>query len=56
MIGLTASIGVGKSNSDEEALDYMLHLFASLDVRDLSTVQRCTDTYEHEISHAAEGN
>ncbi|XP_053406954.1 antiviral innate immune response receptor RIG-I-like isoform X2 [Mercenaria mercenaria] len=40
VVGLTASIGVGKSRTDMEAVEYILRVCACLDVRLLSTVER----------------
>ena len=38
MIGLTASVGVGKAKSMDQAVDHVLTLCANLDCRDISTV------------------
>ncbi|KAH3816679.1 hypothetical protein DPMN_118200 [Dreissena polymorpha] len=47
IVGLTASIGVGKSRTVEEAVDYILRVCASLDVRPpLSTVERCRESFK----------
>ncbi|XP_053407031.1 antiviral innate immune response receptor RIG-I-like isoform X2 [Mercenaria mercenaria] len=39
IVGLTASIGVGKAKGEVEALDHIMHVCACLDVRNLSTVE-----------------
>ncbi|KAH3708158.1 hypothetical protein DPMN_067597 [Dreissena polymorpha] len=47
IVGLTASIGVGKSRTVEEAVDYIIRVCASLDVRPpLSTVERCRESFK----------
>jgi len=38
VIGLTASVGVGKAKSMDQAVDHVLTLCANLDCRDISTV------------------
>lgn len=40
VVGLTASIGVGRSRTDVEAVEYILRVCACLDVRLISTVER----------------
>ncbi|KAL4232265.1 Caspase recruitment domain [Mactra antiquata] len=40
IVGLTASIGVGKSRTEDEAVDYIIRVMACLDVRILSTVDK----------------
>ena len=40
MVGLTASVGVGKSKSMEQSMNYILKLCANLDARDICTVQK----------------
>jgi len=38
VIGLTASVGVGKAKSMKQAVDYVLTVCANLDCQDISTV------------------
>ncbi|KAH3710610.1 hypothetical protein DPMN_070099 [Dreissena polymorpha] len=45
IVGLTASIGIGKARTESEAVDYILKLCALLDCRILSTVQKYEDEY-----------
>lgn len=40
VVVLTAFIGVGKSRTEAEAMDYILKVCASLDVELISTVER----------------
>ncbi|KAK3594735.1 hypothetical protein CHS0354_014160 [Potamilus streckersoni] len=55
IVGMTASIGVGKSTSDDEAVDYIISVMANLDTFKLSTVERCREEIEKYISQPKEG-
>ena len=55
MVGLTASVGVGKSRTVEEAVEYILRLCARLDVTTLSTVKRCRENLLKWINIPKEG-
>lgn len=43
---MTASVGVGNSKTDEDAVDHILRLCANLDVRTLSLVEKNREEYE----------
>jgi len=50
VVGLTASLGVGKSRSDTEAVDHITRVCALLDVRHLSTVEKCKEELRSKVS------
>lgn len=56
VVGLTASIGVGNSKTDEEALNYILRVCACLDCRILSTVERHKEDLKPYINKPEEGS
>ncbi|KAJ8317183.1 hypothetical protein KUTeg_005087 [Tegillarca granosa] len=43
VIGLTASIGIGKAENEKDAVQYMLNICANMDVDEISTVQKYKD-------------
>lgn len=55
MVGLTASIGVGKSRTDVEAVEYILRVCACLDVRLISRVERNLAELKKHINMPDEG-
>ncbi|XP_053406425.1 uncharacterized protein LOC123546678 [Mercenaria mercenaria] len=55
VVGLTASIGVDKSRTDQEAVEYILRVCACLDVRLLSTVERNLTELKKHINMPDEG-
>ncbi|KAL4219703.1 Caspase recruitment domain [Mactra antiquata] len=50
VVGLTASIGVGKSRTDDEAVDYILRVMACLDVTFLSTVKNNIEALKKHVN------
>ncbi|KAK3594736.1 hypothetical protein CHS0354_014161 [Potamilus streckersoni] len=54
IVGMTASIGVGKSTSDDEAVDYIISVMANLDTCKLSTVEKYREEIEKYISRPKE--
>ncbi|KAK3585486.1 hypothetical protein CHS0354_003334 [Potamilus streckersoni] len=50
ILGLTASMGVGKSKSDNDALDYIVSIMANLDTSKLSTVEKNKEELKEFIS------
>ncbi|KAL3863243.1 hypothetical protein ACJMK2_005008 [Sinanodonta woodiana] len=50
ILGLTASIGVGKSTSDDEAVNYIISVMANLDTCKLSTVEKYREEIEKYVS------
>ncbi|KAL3863245.1 hypothetical protein ACJMK2_005010 [Sinanodonta woodiana] len=50
VVGLTASIGVGKSSTVDEAVNYILGIMANMDVYKLSTVQKYRQDLEKHVS------
>ncbi|XP_060565541.1 antiviral innate immune response receptor RIG-I-like isoform X2 [Ruditapes philippinarum] len=50
IIGLTASIGTGRAKSEQDALEHIFNVCASLDVRDLSTVEKHKDDLAKHVS------
>ncbi|KAL4232865.1 Dicer-2 [Mactra antiquata] len=50
VVGLTASIGVGKSRTDDEAVDYILRVMACLDVTFLSTVKHNIEALKKHVN------
>ncbi|XP_053375266.1 antiviral innate immune response receptor RIG-I-like isoform X2 [Mercenaria mercenaria] len=54
IVGLTASVGVGKSRTIKEAEEYILRLCACLDVCHLSTVKKNEKGYKKHIKECTE--
>ncbi|WAR20830.1 DDX58-like protein [Mya arenaria] len=50
IVGLTASIGVGNSKNEEDAVEYITKVCAALDVKRLSTVERCRTSIEKHVN------
>ncbi|XP_052772701.1 antiviral innate immune response receptor RIG-I-like [Mya arenaria] len=50
IVGLTASIGVGNSKNEEDAVEYITKVCAALDVKRLSTVERCRTSFEKHVN------
>ncbi|WAR20833.1 DDX58-like protein [Mya arenaria] len=50
IVGLTASIGVGHSKNEEDAVEYITKVCAALDVKRLSTVERCRTNFEKYVN------
>jgi len=55
VIGLTASVGVGKAKSMKQAVDYVLTLCANLDCQDISTVTDNTAELNRHANKPTEG-
>lgn len=55
MLGLTATIGIGKSHTEIEARDYILRVMACLDVTRLSQVERNKEQYLENTIEPIEG-
>lgn len=55
MIGLTASVGVGKAKSMKQAVDHVLTLCANLDCRDISTVTENIGELNKHVNKPDEG-
>lgn len=55
MIGLTASIGVGKAKSMKQAVDYVLTVCANLDCQDISTVTKNIAELNQHVNKPKEG-
>ena len=55
MLGLTATIGIGKSHTDIEARDYIIRVMACLDVTRLSQVERNKEHYLEKTVEPMEG-
>ena len=53
--GLTASLGVGKSNNDVDAREYILSICANLDAKNLSTVERHLEELKKHVNLPKEG-
>ncbi|WAR20832.1 DDX58-like protein [Mya arenaria] len=53
IVGLTASIGVGNSKNEEDAVEYITKVCAALDVKRLSTVERCRTSFEKHVYGSA---
>ena len=56
MIGLTASVGVGKAKSMKQAVDHVLGLCANLDCQDISTVTENIDELNKHVNKPSEGS
>ncbi|XP_052772293.1 antiviral innate immune response receptor RIG-I-like isoform X2 [Mya arenaria] len=50
IVGLTASIGVGNAKNEEDAVEYITKVCATLDVKRLSTVERCRTSFEKHVN------
>ncbi|KAK3594740.1 hypothetical protein CHS0354_014166 [Potamilus streckersoni] len=50
VVGLTASVGAGKSSTVDEAVNYILGIMANMDVYKLSTVQKYREELEKHVS------
>ncbi|XP_062905070.1 probable ATP-dependent RNA helicase DDX58 isoform X2 [Mobula hypostoma] len=46
IVGLTASVGVGDARSEKDAVEYILHICASLDAESVSTVNKNMEELE----------
>ena len=55
VIGLTASVGVGKAKSMKQAVDHVLTLCANLDCHDISTVTESIDELNKHVNKPVEG-
>jgi len=55
VIGLTASVGVGKAKSMQQAVDHVLTLCANLDCQDISTVRDNIDELNRHANKPTEG-
>ena len=55
VIGLTASVGVGKAKSMQQAVDHVLTLCANLDCRDISTVSENIEEINMHVNKPNEG-
>jgi len=55
VIGLTASVGVGKAKSMEQAVDHVLTLCANLDCQDISTVSDNIGELNRHVNKPNEG-
>ena len=55
IVGLTASLGVGKATRDYDAQDHILHLCANLDAPIISTVERNLDELKEIVPVPEEG-
>jgi len=55
VIGLTASVGVGKAKSMQQAVDHVLSLCANLDCRDISTVSDSVAELNRHVNKPHEG-
>lgn len=53
---MTASIGVGKSKTEDETVDYILRVMACLDVRILSTVEKNIAALKEHTNMPEEGD
>ncbi|KAL3863241.1 hypothetical protein ACJMK2_005006 [Sinanodonta woodiana] len=54
IVGLTASLGVGKSKTDDEAVEYIISVMANLDTCKLSTVEKYKEEIEKYVSRPKE--
>ncbi|XP_069140707.1 ATP-dependent RNA helicase DHX58-like [Argopecten irradians] len=50
VVGLTASVGVGKAKKKEDAITWIEKIMAHLDAQDLCTVRRCTAKLQEYVS------
>ena len=50
MVGLTASVGVGKARSMKQAVDHVLTLCANLDCQEISTVTDNVDELNKHVN------
>jgi len=55
VIGLTASVGVGKSKSMKQAVNHVLMLCANLDCQDISTVTENISELNRHVNKPTEG-
>ena len=55
VIGLTASVGVGKAKSMKQAVDHVLTVCANLDCQDISTVSENIDVLNEHVNKPDEG-
>lgn len=55
VVGLTASLGVGKANSELMAQKYIQKMMANLDAEELSTVNKCLPELTEHVIVAEQG-
>lgn len=55
VVGLTASVGVGRANSDEMAQKHIQKMMANLDAEELSTVNECLPELTEHVIVAEQG-
>ena len=55
IVGLTASVGVGKAKLMQKAVDHILKLCANLDVTQICTVREHVDELKNHTNEPTEG-
>lgn len=52
---MTASIGIGKADTEKDAVTYMLNICANMDVDEISTVEKYKDDMRKHVPVPSEG-
>ena len=55
VVGFTASVGVGKASSMQQAVDHILKLCANIDAKEICTVKEFKDELAENVNKPQEG-